>query len=357
MKRKYRKHLNRLESPDAQERYDAVLKLGLFGDTELIDTLDKVATLDESMKVRELADKAVRTLEVLKQRQAEQARAAQMAADDDDGGIEWRELASVKMLESDIMEDDGGSKKGEDWNFVESKKRDLERKREQAERQAIEAQIEAERRKRAAQRRRMPFRIVLFAAVGVALIGLAIVIWYNVAVEPPPETRDAVLSDLQIWNQALQQSGFTYQEAFDQPSFACAEIVAVEIAAPPRWVTLTDVGETEITQGEGVLAGAADDLSAVNESLLEGYEEIIFNIDRAHSNLTRIEDALRVACDGPEEITAEEWAQIEQIESLGGLLIQALRSANGAASLIETAQADLAPVEVEEGDDAETASE
>ncbi|MBZ0308808.1 MAG: HEAT repeat domain-containing protein, partial [Anaerolineae bacterium] len=111
MDRKTRKLLKRLQHKDPKARYEAVLALGKTGNTELIEALDKVATLDEHAKVRELAGKAVRTLNTLQQREEAKKKAA-LKAQMSQEKFDWPTLAQERMLKQrDLTLTD------EEWNY------------------------------------------------------------------------------------------------------------------------------------------------------------------------------------------------------------------------------------------------
>src|SRR5688572_3479315 len=108
--RNTRKLLKQLQDADPKKRYDAVMALGQTGDLELMDDLDKIANLDEDARVRHLAGQAVEVFAILRRRQVDRDRAALMA--DDDGTIEWPELAQEKILREREMT---AAKMDESW--------------------------------------------------------------------------------------------------------------------------------------------------------------------------------------------------------------------------------------------------
>lgn len=320
MDRAIKKMLKKLESESAKERYEAVLALGKTGDIELIDALDKVANLDDHPKVRDLASKAVRTLEILRQRQIERERKERQIAEDDDGTIEWPELSKERMMrEREVSIADNQ----EEWNYIEAKKKVLLSEEEARRRKEEAAKALKEQRAAELRRRRRPFRIFLWVAVTLALIGLALVGWYMVNVDPPPKTRAETIADLGTWKDDQQAALTQYQTELQKDPLDCKALRGITAPDRPRWTELVASSEAGDPTKRSGLSGLADDMSKIDASLVEGLDPLLSNLIRADVRLDQIRASIETACQGRDTLLQVEWAEYPQI---GGLLAQVQNS-------------------------------
>ena len=328
MDRNTKKLLKQLESEKPKERYQAVLELGKTGDTDLIDPLDKVANLDENPKVRELASKAVRTLEILQKRRLTREHVAQEIKEEgEDQGIEWPELMKDKMMDERRLT---AAEDFEEFDYVEAKRNELERKKAKAAKREAERQAEID--KIHARNRR--FRMVIWVALAVAIVGLFIAAWYVTTVEPPPDTRQATLIDLQDWVRDQQAAVLAYEDEFRKDPLECASLRSVITPARPKWTELLTVSELAEAEPEsGILNSMADDFNRIDEDLLAGLEPVLNDLSRAHNRLADIQANVDMSCiSGVDTVPQATWIDYAQI---GGFTAQALRSANSAAGSIE----------------------
>jgi len=327
MDRKTKKLLKQLESEKPKERYQAVLALGKLGDTDLIDPLDRVANLDDHPKVRELASKAVNTLEILQKRRLAREHVAQEIVEEgEDEGVEWPELMKEKMLEERRLT---AAEDFEEFNYVESKKKELDRKKAKA--TELEAERQAEIARQRARARR--FRMVLWVLLAAAVVGLFVLAWYVTSVEPPPTTREATLLDLQEWARDQQAAVVTYEAEFQKDPLECTTLQSVTTPARPKWTELLTFSELAREPQEGILNSLADDMNKIDETLLDGLEPVLNDLARTNVRLDDIQMSIAASCGtGLDEVPQAAWADYAQI---GGFIAQAQRSAANAASMVE----------------------
>ena len=184
MTRKAKQLLKDLESPSAKERYLAIIALGRLGDTRTLPAIDKVATLDKNTKVRNAAYQAVRYLSELKKQQDQEAHRARLDAEDDDGEVGWGDIDNFLADDDDDEDDDDSGS----WSYTDAQqKHQAAKKAEQA----------AEKRERRRSRRR--YRIILWLAVAVAVMGLAIVAADLLEKRELPKSRTEALERLGEW--------------------------------------------------------------------------------------------------------------------------------------------------------------
>jgi len=339
MNRKTKKLLKKLESESPKERFDTVMALGMMGDTELIAPLDKVANLDDNPKVRDIASKAVQILETLRQRRLKSNRKAlEIEEEGEDLGVEWPELVDQKML---THREIGGQVDDEDFDYLDSKKRELLRKKETQLRAEEEGELRRQREAAEAQRRRRPFRIFLLFATTFAVIGLVFVVWYLINVDPPPETRAETLSQLQTWVRDQQTSLQEYQTLMDNDPLDCTALLGIEIPERPLWSKEYTAVDAPDSEEEGVFTRFANGLNRINTNWVVGLEvTALSELDRADTRLNDIQSSTKAACGGRETVSQAEWTEYAQV---GGFVISGLRSANDAASAIDRAQGELVP--------------
>lgn len=208
MDRKTRQLLSQLESDSAKERYLAVVELGKRRDTSLLPHLDKVATLDDNQKVREIAYNAVRFLSILKE---EEDRAAQLALaeseeDDDDSG--WGKIEELLVEPLEDTEDEAGSGV---WNYQEAMQ--AQRLAEEEERRTAEA---------LKRRKRWRYRRFLWFATLTAVMGLVVVAVYVQDHANDPNSRQEALERLSEWHADVQATAERFDEAMNGSVFDCA---------------------------------------------------------------------------------------------------------------------------------------
>ncbi len=302
MDRKTKKLLKRLQHKDPKVRFEAVLELGKTGNTELIDALDKVATLDEHPKVRDLAHKAVRTLNTLQQREEAKKKAAlkvQMAQEK----FDWPTLAQERMLKQrDLTLTD------EEWNY-EKRLQKVREEKENAEREA----------KKAAQRRRRRFRMVLYLALAIAAVGLVLAL--SEYLDDTPEDTEEALTELQILVQEQQAALLKYCEvlAFDPASgcqtptgaaaLECKTLKEVNLPALPAWLK-------------------------PDEPTLQGKDLLIDRIKFTNDRLRTIQTGIETQCSGKETLIPAEWPEYMNMSSA---IVAGFNLANPAASEIQQA--------------------
>lgn len=291
--RKKSRLLKQLEHSEAKDRYQAVMDLGLMGDTELIDELDKVANLDDHPRVRTLAAKAVRTLEILRQRQMERVREAMES--EDLGEIEWPDLVKDKMgKEREVVADN--------WSYEKS----IQDRKQRKEEDEFREMMEAEKRRRDAIRRRRPLRIIYMLIFTLICIVGAYAANEYVNKTDEPKSKDEALVGLQDWV-AAQQTTFTgYNDAFGQNPIACSALKDVSVAAKPSWVTDT------------------------NEYLTD-YTTLVTGLNALDTTIQEIKTSVDQLCEGNESLDS---SNVDVID-ITGRPLQALRSAGALASSIE----------------------
>jgi hypothetical protein len=327
MDRNTKKLLKQLESDKPKERYQAVLELGKTGDTDLIDPLDRVANLDDHPKVRELASKAVNTLEILQKRRLGREHIAQeIKVEGEDAGVEWPELMKEKMMEERRLT---AAQDYEEFNYIESKKKELDRKKAKA--AELEAQRQAEIAKQRARARR--FRMALWVLLAFAVVGLFVLAWYITSVESPPTTREAALFDLQEWTREQQAAVIAFETEFQKDPLECATLQSIALPSGPKWTELLTISELAREPQEGILNSLADDMNRIDETLLGGLEPVLNDLSRTNNRLFDISLSVNASCSaGLDEVPQAAWADLAQVE---GYIAQAQRSAVNAASEIE----------------------
>lgn len=300
MDRKTKKLLKRLQHKDPKVRYEAVLALGKTGNTELIDALDKVATLDEHPKVRDLAHKAVRTLNTLQQREEAKKKAAlkaQMAQEK----FDWPTLAQERMLKQrDLTLTD------EEWNY-EKRLQKVREEKENAEREA----------KKAAQRRRRRFRMVLYLALAIAAVALVLAL--SEYLDDTPEDTEEALTELQTLVQDQQAALLKYCEvlAFDPASgcqtpngtaaLECKTLKEVNLPTLPAWLK-------------------------PDEPTLQGKDSMIANIQDADTLLKTVRTNIETQCANKEVFTVAEWPEYM---TMSRVIFDGFLQTNTAASEIQ----------------------
>jgi|GEM_PF-5318962 len=346
MNKKTQKLVDQLNSANAKERYQAVLALGKLGDTELIPHLDKVANIDDHPKVKGLAQKAVKTLRVLQEREqhAEQAAAqkakkakpkqskpkekrsffgrrkkeataAPVAAMDDDHeagdeNIEWPELMKDKMMADREF---GQSYDDDGFDYIESKKKEAARKSERARKRA-----EAEEAARLAaisdeQKRRRPFRLFLLLITFIVVVLGIFALWYVVFVTPPPEDRRAVVEDLQGVTAQQETTLINYNTILSNDPIDCTLVSDVTLPEVPRWVELTQDADAS-----SFWVRVSDNLSRVAESDVADLDPIMAAVLTVNQNLTDVKNNLDTICNERTEVTQSIWTDYATtIEVLG----------------------------------------
>lgn len=302
MDRKTKNLLKKLNNKDPKVRYDAVLALGKLGDISLIDELEKVATLDDNPKVRDLAGKAVKTLNVLNQREREKQKAllkAQLAQEQ----FDWPELAQERMLQN------------RDFRDVEDEAWDYQKKIEKlrAEKESV-----ALATKRATRRKRWRFRIfLLFALVIVGIGGFVAVREY---LDESPKNEEEALTksrDIVIQQQAAlvkycEVLGFDTATNCQQPSgvatLECSTLKSVEVPVIPAWFSK-------------------------DEATLVGKEAIVDAVVVVNEDLEFIQENINTTCTDKEMVNVAEWPEYV---ALGNLTFKGLGEAAAISSFIET---------------------
>ncbi len=183
MNRKAKQLIKDLESPSAKERYLAIIALGRLRDTRTLPALDKVATLDKNTKVRNAAYQAVRYLGELKKQQDQEAHRARLDEEDDGDEADWGDTDSFLADDNDYEIDDTGS-----WSYTDAI---------QEHQAAKEAEKISEEREHRRSRRR--YRIILWLAAAIAIMGLAIVSADLIEKRDLPKSREEALERLGDW--------------------------------------------------------------------------------------------------------------------------------------------------------------
>lgn len=321
MDRKTKKLVEQLQSKSAKERYVAVLELGRTGDTELIPHIDKVATLDANPKVRKLASQAVRALNVIKQRENEEARQAQIAALDaeeealeiEPGAFGWGSIDDL-IVEKEPKED------SEEWNYHQLGKK------HQEERTAREAD-EAEQQKR----RRWRYRRFLWISTIIVVAGLALTAYYRLYIYDRPESRENALDRLQEWTDDLSSTTQNYLAFLNDPA--------------------TEPNCADFTDNDDYVVPETPDWAGPDEPYQEDLETFFESVEQVQTELNDIRTAIESFCDD------QEGTQVWQTEKMN--LAQRI-SQGGVASNIDLANRVLdsarIALENDEGESADSPS-
>ena len=336
MDRKTKSLLKKLGSDDAKIRYDAVMALGKTGNTELIERLDKVANLDNNMKVRDLASKAVRTLEILEKRRRDQER-QQMEVEEEgeDGGLVWRPLMKDKLFDEQRQFNiEAGN---DDWDYVRAKKLEKELTVEQMRQREEYLRHQAEAAELARQRRRRPFRIFLILVTMFMCVVGVFAIWYMLNVESPPDSRTAALEDMRTLLQEQSEIVAAYQTQLGTAGAVnCTALSAIHTPERPRWIELVITSES-VEDVAGVMERTADDLNRIDDTLLSGLDITLTEMDLIHASLLSIEDTVQTVCSGRESLEREQWDRLAAQFNINDLLLIAEQSALSAESTIAQA--------------------
>lgn len=315
MKRGTKKLLKQLRNESPKVRYEAVLALGRLGDSSLIDPLDDVANLDDNHKVRHLAGQAVSTLHELERRRALRAQG------DMNDPIAWPELAHERMLA--YRETAYKEEEQRDWAAEASKKlKDLTPEEKQALKDKL-AKQKAKEEKRAERRKRRGYRMILWLAATIGIIGLTIVLWYAMFVTPPPSDRAAVLRELENWATAQQGTVGEYQTLLSASEVECSAVRGIDLSERPKWTYLVEgVGltETRINGGRNTFEQWADDLSRADPSLLTGLEGSLITLEAAQKNLEAYHDFAQQICNDLENLDSATWVALADQQGVGGNL-------------------------------------
>lgn len=309
MKRQAKKYLKQLDHADPKVRYDAVMALGKMGDPELLDVLDRVANLDDHPRVRDLASKAVTTLETLKKRQLERARATELDADDP---LLWPELSKNK-----IMEPEERRKQAEDWTYEQSILEQRRRKKE-AELERIQ---DLERQMRRRRWRRLPLRILLVLLVSIGCLVATAALRNYLDHRNDPKSEQAALEGLRDWLEAQQFAATDYQQLIQASTdISCSDLQGVERPETPIWVT--------------------DD-----NSLLTDYSALVTDLRGYQELMQQLNTQIEAACADAESVSL---AEIDETVSVTGIPVRIQRASLLTASQIEQALTDLAAADATE---------
>lgn len=288
MDKQTKKLLQNLSDSDPKVRYQAVLALGKMGDTSLIDELDKVATLDQNTKVRDLAYKAVRTLATLKQREQMVAREKLIKAADDD--YEWQMISgdiskqAGPVVTEIIWDEDGGSNLFNDPpEAVAAAEGKAEKKRRR--KQAKEKQ---EKPTRVRYRMSGCFKVFLWMAVCVGLLGAAVVAFQQLnEIEDAPVNRGDALYKLNEWAGDNASASIRYQgllagsttidcAAFDDNSF-------YKLPEHPEWAGVDQ---------------------PYHQDNLESFFALM---DSVETSLSEARAQIELNCEGKDQLVNTEW--------------------------------------------------
>lgn len=286
MDKQTKKLIQKLADADPKVRYNAVMALGKTGDISLIDELDKVATLDQNPKVRDLAYKAVRALSVLRQRQEAEARQKLMKAADDD--YEWQ------MLSGDISRQAGPVVTEIKWDDEDIL--DLPPEPDEAPapapekegRRAKKAQQKAARRERSRGRVSGCFRVFMWMAACFALLGATIVAYDEINTpEDAAINRADALYKLNEWVQDDAQTALAYQTALNAATLDCKTVPSAEeytVPERPKWV------------------------GDVNEYHQEGLDPFFNLMEEVEEGLYKTRSQIETACSGKDQLNSTDWA-------------------------------------------------
>ncbi len=281
-----KKLIQNLSDADPKVRYNAVMALGKTGDVSLIDELDKVATLDQNPKVRDLAYKAVRALSVLRQRQQSEAREKLAKAADDE--YEWQ------MLSGDISKQAGPVVTEIKWDDEDIL--DLPPDMDEA---PVSAEKEGRRGKKskkekAAKQERSRggisgcFRVFMWAAVCVGLLGATVVAYdeINTPDDAAINRADAIYK-LNEWVQENAQTALAYQTALNGATLDCKVVPSADeytMTERPKW---------------------AGDVSEFHQ---EGLDPFFNLMTEAQEGLNKTRSQIETACSGQDQLNSTDWA-------------------------------------------------
>lgn len=290
MDRKTRQLLIDLESDSAKERYVAVVELSKTKNTKLLPQLNKIATLDPNPKVRQVAFQAVKYLNNLKEEQskvARQARQAQLDAmedDEDDDDL----LDNLLDDDDDDSEDDRKRITGS-WNYEEAVKS-----------QHKNVQIKKLSTKKEKRRKRRGFRVFLWLAACVVVVGLAVVAYDRENRRDEPKDRQEALTRLGAWVDDLSEKVSLYQTATSLATFVCSDLETEALDIPSR------------PKGLGSHAAHQDDL----DEFFEHISEAETTLKNTHAEIKRVcETVASGGGDGTFNI-APDWGPKRQVAAL-----------------------------------------
>lgn len=308
------KLLKQLESDDPKARYEAVLKLGKTGNTELIVPLDKLANLDDNAKVRKLASQAVATLEELERRKLEKELQAFEETQGPDDGVEWKAMSSAKLFDQARFRSEEQLGEKQEWSYVESKKRHL-RQMDEEERLRLE-QEEADRirREAAALRRRRPFRIFLYFMITLVMVLVLFAAWYQVFVDAAPSKQGEVLNELETTQQDQETAIRNLQTLLVTDPLDCGAMRGFVMPERPRWMGLRATTKSPQSTS-GFFGGVADGMSQIDESLIADFVQIVDAVDETDAQFKLLKEVIDSACQGKDTLPLAEWPDFVQVAS------------------------------------------
>jgi hypothetical protein len=282
--KKTKRLLEQLDDDNPAKRYEAVLLLGKTGNTALITPLDKVASLDEDERVRRLADKAVQTLRVLRQREEQVLRDEKLAAE---GNLEWG------LLTDQVQGDAPKAQKSGSFDYDTIRNRDpLEEDSDEFElddddndKKAKEKSGKSDKKRKKKRRTRAGFRVILW--LGVAIGTLVLIILAEQAYE---DRQDDELSENEQWAKDSRGLAKQYEDAFENGSLNCPEIKPQDMALPPRPENIEDDAEflaavqkvetdfTDLQQQVQGVCGNFDSVRPLPPALVDRIESRINNL-------------------------------------------------------------------------------
>ncbi|MBI5931681.1 MAG: HEAT repeat domain-containing protein [Chloroflexi bacterium] len=318
MDKQTKKLVQNLSDSDPKVRYNAVMALGKTGDISLIDELDKVATLDQNPKVRDLAYKAVRALTVLRQREQSAAREKLMKAADDE--YEWQMLSGdisrqagpvvteIKWDDEDILDlpphpDDAPLTPADE-------KQDKKR--------AKKARAKAAKQERSRGRVSGCFKVFLWAAACIGLLGATVVAFNEINTpKDAPINRADALYKLNEWVQDDAQTALAYQAILNGATLDCKAFGSedeYQVPERPEWAgDVKEYSQEGLDPFFNLMAGGTDALSVTRqqiETACAGKDQLNstdWAIGDAQGQLNSAFSALQQAVD----LLAFEWQKLQ----------------------------------------------
>ena len=269
MDRKTKKLVDQLQSDDPKERYLAVVALAKLKDLEVLPHIDKLATLDSDKRVRDMAYKAVRMLEILQKEQedtdlrrqimeideqddsSDDTRSSIFSSDFDDVEDDKTQVssrvsfASVGYDDDDDDDDDlteTGSYTSAELGIYEL---DFDDEPKSSIADTSMSNLLKDKSKKSAKENKrgttFVFRMILWLSVVLAIITLGVVAERELNSTEPDSTEEAV-TDLDGWHEDMLQLATRYTIELSRQEFDCASFNAgnFEVPTQPEWTENED---------------------------------------------------------------------------------------------------------------------
>lgn len=266
--RKTKQLVKQLESDDPKERYIAVAELAKNKVVGAYPLIDKLATLDPDKRVRDMAYKAVRMLNILRNQMEEEELRRQImevdALDDSDSSprksiftadfeeddeevpiSSIRNMAGLSSIFTDDADDEEASPASsapqsyspEELGIYQLDILDDDEDRTQKQRDDTSKKKQRSAKKENTRGTTFVYRMILWLSVSLAIIALGLVAEQELN-DTSPDSRAEALEGLEEWHSELTDTATTYSIAVGASQFDCENFrnnERFDVPEAPEW--------------------------------------------------------------------------------------------------------------------------